>query len=29
VWFEWIKIRAEKAYLDAHLKALREVMGAG
>jgi hypothetical protein len=29
VWFEWIKIRAEEAYLVAHLKALREVMGAG
>lgn len=27
VWFEWIKIRAEHAYLSAHLKALREVLG--
>jgi hypothetical protein len=27
VWFEWIKIRAEHAYLEAHLRALREVMG--
>jgi len=29
VWFEWIKIKAEEAYLVAHLKALREVMGGG
>ena len=28
VWFEWIKIRAERAYLSAHLKAVREVLGA-
>ncbi len=27
VWFEWIKIKAEEAYLVAHLKALREVLG--
>lgn len=27
VWFEWIKIRAEHAYLTAHLRALREVLG--
>ncbi len=27
VWFEWIKIRAEHAYLTAHLHALREVLG--
>jgi len=27
VWFEWIKIKAEEAYLVAHLKALRDVMG--
>lgn len=27
VWFEWIKIKAEEAYLVAHLKALREVIG--
>lgn len=27
VWFEWIKIRAEHAYLAAHLEALREVLG--
>jgi len=29
VWFEWIKMKAEEAYLVAHLKALREVMGGG
>jgi hypothetical protein len=29
VWFEWIKIKAEEAYLVAHLRALREVMGGG
>lgn len=29
VWFEWIKIRAEHAYLTAHLHALREVLGQG
>lgn len=29
VWFEWIKIKAEEAYLVAHIKALREVMGGG
>ncbi len=29
VWFEWIKIKAEQAYLVAHIKALREVMGGG
>jgi hypothetical protein len=28
VWFEWIKIRAEHAYLAAHLQALRQVLGA-
>jgi hypothetical protein len=28
VWFEWIKIRAEHAYLTAHLRALHEVLGA-
>ena len=27
VWFELIKIRAEHAYLQAHLRALREVLG--
>jgi hypothetical protein len=27
VWFEWIKIKAEQAYLNAHLRALREVLG--
>lgn len=27
VWFEWIKIRAEHAFFEAHAKALREVMG--
>lgn len=27
VWFEWIKIKAEHAYLVAHLRALREVLG--
>jgi hypothetical protein len=27
VWFEWIKIKAEHAYFEAHLKALRDVMG--
>ncbi len=27
VWFELIKIRAEHAYLSAHLRALREVLG--
>ncbi len=26
-WFEWIKIRAEHAYLTAHLRALHEVLG--
>lgn len=26
VWFEWIKIRAEHAYLVAHLRALNEVL---
>ena len=29
VWFELIKIRAEHAYLTAHLRALREVIGDG
>ena len=28
VWFEWIKVKAEHAYLAAHTQALREVMGA-
>ncbi|MGE0870868.1 MAG: hypothetical protein AB7P03_20035 [Kofleriaceae bacterium] len=27
VWFEWVKIRAERAYLDTHLRALRQVLG--
>jgi hypothetical protein len=27
VWFEWIKVRAEHAYLDAHLAALKQVLG--
>jgi hypothetical protein len=27
VWFEWIKIRAEHAYLIAHLRALHDVLG--
>lgn len=27
VWFEWTKLRAEHAYLTAHLHALREVLG--
>ena len=27
VWFEWIKIRAEHAYLVAHLQALQQVLG--
>jgi len=27
VWFEWIKLKAEEAYLQAHLKALQEVLG--
>lgn len=26
VWFEWIKIRAEHAYLQAHIRALNEVL---
>ncbi|MBA3460807.1 MAG: hypothetical protein H0T46_12640 [Deltaproteobacteria bacterium] len=29
VWFELIKIRAEHAYLSAHLRAMREVIGDG
>jgi hypothetical protein len=29
VWFELVKIRAEHAYLAAHLRALREVLGDG
>ena len=28
VWFEWVKLHAEHAYLEAHLASLREVMGA-
>jgi len=27
VWFDWIKVSAEHAYLDAHLAALRQVLG--
>lgn len=27
VWFDWIKIRAEHAYLEAHLAALKQVLG--
>lgn len=27
VWFEWTKVRAEHAYLTAHVRALREVLG--
>lgn len=26
VWFEWIKVKAENAYYETHLKGLREVM---
>jgi hypothetical protein len=26
VWFEWVKIRAERAYLDTHLRALQQVL---
>jgi hypothetical protein len=29
VWFEWVKLHAEHAYLEAHLASLHEVMGAG
>ncbi|MCE9579012.1 MAG: hypothetical protein K8W52_38160 [Deltaproteobacteria bacterium] len=28
VWFEWVKLHAEHAYLEAHLESLHEVMGA-
>ncbi|MDB4961986.1 MAG: hypothetical protein JWP01_1985 [Myxococcales bacterium] len=27
VWFEWIKIKAEQAYLTTHLRALRDILG--
>jgi hypothetical protein len=27
VWFDWIKVKAEHAYLDAHLAALKQVLG--
>jgi hypothetical protein len=27
VWFDWIKVAAEHAYLDAHLAALKQVLG--
>jgi hypothetical protein len=27
VWFDWIKVQAEHAYLDAHLAALKQVLG--
>lgn len=27
VWFEWIKIKAEHAYLEAHLQAIQQVLG--
>jgi hypothetical protein len=29
VWFDWIKAKADLAYLQAHVQALREVVGAG
>jgi hypothetical protein len=29
VWFDWIKAKADLAFLQAHLSALREVIGAG
>lgn len=29
VWFDWIKAKAEHAYVAAHLAALREVLGGG
>ena len=27
VWFEWAKVKAEHAYLSAHVASLREVLG--
>ncbi|MDQ3369968.1 MAG: hypothetical protein M3680_31500 [Myxococcota bacterium] len=27
VWFDWVKVRAERAYHEAHLAALRQVVG--
>lgn len=27
VWFDWIKVKAQHAYLDAHLAALKQVLG--
>jgi hypothetical protein len=29
IWFDWIKAKAEHAYVTAHLKALHEVLGGG
>ena len=29
VWFEWVKAKAEHAYLEAHVESLREVLGEG
>jgi hypothetical protein len=29
VWFEWVKAKAELAYLKAHLASLKEVIGGG
>lgn len=29
VWFEWVKANAQHAYLDAHVKTIREVLGGG
>ena len=29
IWFDWIKAKAEHAYVTAHLDAIREVLGAG
>ncbi|MBS1124696.1 MAG: hypothetical protein H6Q90_6924, partial [Deltaproteobacteria bacterium] len=28
VWFDWIKIRAERAFHEAHAAALKQVIGA-